>query len=412
MNLSDRLRALSVLGSHPGRTLLTLLGIIVGSGSIVLVAGIISGAEVALMRAAQSATGSDLVVVRRRELPPKERVRGQPELSRADAKALESSWFARRHRVHAEAYRQTRATAAGRNKKVRIVSGSPEIVPLFRLELAQGRFLGQSDVAERRRVCVVGHEVWTELLDRAPLDTEPRLTADGALFSVVGVLAHKPLIGSTDGTHIWDRKVIVPETTFDLSYAPEHRADRILLQASDSATAPELALETLRKSVMSTLRARHAGADNFELDDASARAQERMILTIVEILLIAIGALALAVGGINVANVMLVSVAERTHEIGLRRALGATRGSVLVQFMLESGVLALAGGIAGSLLGSALVGLGGLALSRTFGAFPAHVEPWSLALGLSLSLVTGVVAGIAPAARAARLDPARALRGN
>jgi putative ABC transport system permease protein len=411
MMLLDRLRALSVLGSHPGRTALTLLGIIVGSGAIVLVAGIVSGTELALVRTAQSATGSDLITVRRRELPPAERARARPELSRADADALQRSWFAGEHRVHAEAYRQTRASSGGRSKKLRVVSGGPDVVPLFRLELAHGRFLDASDAEQRRRVCVVGHEIWTELLARAPLESEPRIVADGVLWSVVGVLRRKPLIGSTDGTQIWDRKLIVPQTSFDALYNPKHRADRVLMQARTPGARPALPLEAVRASVSRTLRRRHAGADSFELDDAAASAQERMILSIVELLLLAIGALALMVGGINVTNVMLVAVSERRREIGLRRALGATRGSVLWQFMLESGVLALGGGIAGCALGSALVAASRLVLAETFGDFPARVEPWALGLGLTLSLVTGIVAGVAPAARAAALDPTLALRG-
>jgi putative ABC transport system permease protein len=411
MSALDYLRALSALAAHPGRSALTLLGIIVGAAAIVLVAGIVSGTEAALIRTAQSATGSDLVVVRQRELPPAERARGRPELSRADANALQSSWFARHQRVHAEADRPTRASSGGRSKQLRLVSGGPETVPLFRLELAQGRFLDASDSEQRRRVCVVGHEIWTELLARAPLATEPRIVADGVLWSVVGVLRRKPLIGSTDGTQIWDRKLIVPDTSFDLLYNPEHKASRLFLKSRDSVLAPELPVDALRASVAETLRRRHAGADNFELDDAAARAQERMILSIVELLLIAIGALALAVGGINITNVMLVAVSERTHEIGLRRALGATRSSLLWQFLLESGALALGGGIAGSALGSGLVAVSRLVLGHAFGDFPARVEPYALGLGLSLSLLTGIAAGLAPAARAASLDPTLALRG-
>jgi putative ABC transport system permease protein len=255
---------------------------------------------------------------------------------------------------------------------------------------------------------VVGHEIWTELFAGASLADEPRLIADGVSFAVVGVLDRKALIGSTDGTHIWDRKLIVPETTFDSLFSPEHRADRILL--SPSGVGPLLPQQAARRAVLGVLERRHHGAKNVALDDASAREQERLILSIVEILLIAIGTLALLVGGINVANVMLVSVSERTREIGLRRALGATRTSILIQFLLEASVLALAGGLSGIVLGGALVGISGALLSHAFGVFPASVQTWSLGLGLGLSLLSGIVAGIGPALRAAGLPPVDALR--
>jgi putative ABC transport system permease protein len=403
MRLSDRLRALSVLWSERLRTALTLLGIVVGSGAIVLVAGLVAGAEAALVKTAQSATGSDLVEAGRRDESGEQRARGRPELSRADARALESSWIGSGQEVHAEASRQTRAHSHGRQKRVRLVSGSPTMVGLFRLELGQGRFIDADDLSTRQRVCVVGHEVWTELLARAPLDERPTLVADGVVWNVVGVLKRKPLIGSTDGTHIWDRKVVVPETSFDALYSPEHRVDRILLRTS-------LSQEIVRRGVFATLLRRHYGAKNFGLDDAAARAQERMILAIVRILLMVIGAVALAVGGVNVMNVMLVTVSERTREIGLRRALGATRASILVQILLESSVQSLAGGVIGVAIASSLVGLSGLVLERVFGHFPAQVVPWAVALGLGLSLLTGLLAGALPALRAAKLYPADALR--
>lgn len=408
MRLGDRVLALAALLAQPLRAVLTVLGIVVGSGSIVLVAGVVSGAEKALLRSAQNATGSDLVEVWRKEQPPRERARGRPELSRADARALSESFAGRNRRVHAEASHETRARFRNRDKRVRIVSGSPVTLSLFRLELARGRFLGSSDLAERRRVCVVGDELWQELFAGASLDDEPRLIAGGQSFLVVGVLRKKPLIGSTDGTRIWDRKAIVPETTYDLLHAPEHGADRILLQPAGDGPVPPL--ELTRGFVRSTLRRLHHGADNVELDDAAAREQERVILAIVQLLLIAIGALALVVGAINVANVMLVSVTERTREIGLRRALGATRASIVGQFLLESTVLALAGGIVGVAAGSALVGISGALLSRAFGQFSASVEPWAIALGLALALLSGIAAGVGPALGAASQNPVDALR--
>jgi putative ABC transport system permease protein len=137
---------------------------------------------------------------------------------------------------------------------------------------------------------------------------------------------------------------------------------------------------------------------------------EQTIVRVVGLLLIASGILTLATGAINVANVMFVSVAERTREIGLRRALGETRRSILVQFLLEAAALGLLGGTIGVVSGIAAVSLGGYGMMHIFPAFAAQVEPWSLFAGFGLSVLAGLVAGLLPALRAAHLDPVAALR--
>jgi len=116
------------------------------------------------------------------------------------------------------------------------------------------------------------------------------------------------------------------------------------------------------------------------------------------------------VGGINIMNIMLVTVTERTREIGIRRAIGATPGEILTQFLLEAAVLGLAGGVIGVLGGIGCAALSTLALRATLGAWTLHIEPWSIALGVGLALCTGVAFGLFPAWQAAKLDPVEALR--
>jgi putative ABC transport system permease protein len=222
-------------------------------------------------------------------------------------------------------------------------------------------------------------------------------------------LAPKPQIGSTTGTNIWARKVIVPATTYDALYAHEHGVERIILRAEASAHP---AGDLVRSALEQILLRRHEHAQNFKLDDAAVKALERSILAVIRLLLVACGVLTLGVGGINIANVMFVAVAERTKEIGLRRALGETRQSILTQFLLEAGVLGLTGGAAGVAAGVAAVELGALGLRLVFPHFPTRVEPWSIGAALAMALFSGVVAGLLPALRAARLDPVEALRAD
>ena len=403
MSPSEILRTLRSLGSAPGRLALTLLGVAIGSAAIVLVMGLSEGGRAALVRANQGVTGSNLVVVSQKRLPVRERMRGLPALSRADGRALSLTHVLSGHRERAAAGHDVRAYFRGRDKRVRMVSGNPSMLDLYRIHVERGRFLVASDLRARRRVCIVGHEIYEQLLHEHPLGSGLSLEVEGSRWQVVGVLAKKPMVGSTTGTHVWGRKVVVPATTFDLYYAPHHRSDFLIV---DRAAAP---LDAVRTTIHAVLDLRHAGADNYKLDDPNGAKQERLILAIVEILLVGTGVLSLFVGGINVMNVMLVRVTERTREIGLRRALGATRRSIVGLFLFESVLLSAVGGLGGIAAGAGVLALGALVLGHALGSFPLVIPPLSLALGVGLSLLVGVVFGGLPAWRAARLDPVEAL---
>ncbi|MEZ4220640.1 MAG: ABC transporter permease [Polyangiaceae bacterium] len=404
MNALDMLRSLRTLLSAPGRLALTLVGIVIGSAAIVMVMGLLESGKVALIRANQGVTDSDRLVISRRDLPAREARHGRPELSRRDAAAIAQGRLADDAAVHVDSGREARAYHRDRNKRVRVVSGTPNMMALYRIEVAQGRFLQSSDLDARRRVCVVGDEIYRELLRELPLGKDVALSIDGTRWQVVGVLKPKPMLGSTTGTRIWARKVIVPATSFDLRYAQTHGADRLIVRS------PEHQQATFRSALSSLLRRRHHGARNFEIEDPSGREQEALIMSVIQLLLVGTGALALFVGGINVMNVMLVRVSERTREIGLRRALGATRRSVLLLFLSESVLLSIVGGAVGMIAGSAIVTLAVFGLGRLFAGFPLILPGAAFGLAAGLSLVTGVLFGVLPAWRAARLDPVQALR--
>lgn len=407
MSLQDLLRTLQVtLRGHPVRALLTLLGVVIGTGAVVALAGLLAGAEVALVAMNQGVNESDTVRVLAAAAPPAQAERGAPPLSSADAVALQGAPGFETFRSTPEARREAKAKRGWKEKRVRLMGVDDDALSMYRLQIAKGRALGGPDLLGRR-VMVIGHEVATQLYgDEDPLGQV--LEVDGERFLVVGVLAHKPVMGHGDGTWMWDRRVMIPRRTFDATYSPEHEIHSVFLRADRPRPAPFMT--AIGHAAQAILLRRHHQVKNFELEDRSGQAKERLILQVIHALLLLTALLSLGVGGINIMNIMLVTVTERTQEIGLRRALGATPRAIGAQFVAEAGALASVGGLLGvalGLAGSALVSYG---LAQAFGSFPFRVVPWSIVAALASSVLTGVVFGLFPAWRATRLDPVQALR--
>lgn len=434
MRLFDLLRSARFIVEARVRAALTLLGIVIGTGSIVLLASLLRGGEEALVRANQQAIEADLIQVRRDDVKVKDRKRTRRELSRDDAQALASLPALSGASALSESVRVTEARVAGKKKRISLVSGAPAARSLYGLDMALGRFVNDADLQGRRRVCVVGHEVWRDLFggrdalvqtarpdgsakgaEGAPdapagsVEGLPRVTIERHSWTVIGVLADRPMMGSTDSTNIWNRKVLVPETTYDALLSPSHEATRLYVRRSPIA-AVTTPMDSLRGLVEATLLRRHLGVKNFKIGEDEGASQEKAILDVVKLLLLSTGLIALLVGGINIMNIMLVTVTDRTREIGIRRAVGASPRAILAQFLLEAGAVSLLGGAVGVLAGLGLARLFAAVLTEVFGRWTFYVEVWSIALGLGLSAITGVVFGLYPALRASRLAPVEALR--
>jgi len=291
------------------------------------------------------------------------------------------------------------------------VASSPVALELYKLEVKRGRFISDDDLRDRRRVCVVGVNVWEELLEGAESFDHLAVTVDNVQWSVVGVLANKPGMGASgQGPWMWNNKILVPRTTYDATFFNQHQVDRVFVRVGGMGPL-DIRLVNGRAAIDSTLIRHHYGVHNFKVDrHGKDKEQESLIFDVIKVLLLGTGLLSLFVGGINIMNIMLVTVTERTREIGIRRAIGANPGSIMLQFLLESALIALAGGIIGVLGGVFLAWLISVILTKQLGQWNLHIETWSIMLGLFLSLGTGVVFGLFPAWRAARLDPVEALR--
>jgi putative ABC transport system permease protein len=405
MNAYVLLRSLGGVFAHRLRAALTILGIVIGTGSIVLLASLITGGEGYLVETSQGITDDDVVKAAQKPPPPQQMGRTSRPLSRADATAIAAS--SEGGIVAGESSRETQIHYREEKKWVTLVSANPSTLALYRLRVASGRPLDDEDRTSGRRVCVVGHSLYEDLLRQAPLPESPSITVDGRLFSVVGVLANKP---STDGSSRWgwNQKVLIPETTFDTLYSPSHEVKQIYARQDGGAAAAN----ATRARVTSILLERHLGVRNFELSKDPSGGMETLIFKVIHALLLSSGVLALLASGINIMNVMLVTVTERKSEIGLRRALGATQRSIRIQFLAEAGVLSLAGALIGVGAGIASSWLVALGARSAIGAWSWSVPGWSVALGIGLAVLTGLAFGILPAWRASQVSPIDALRAD
>ena len=396
---------------HKARALLTLLGMIIGAGSVVLLSGLLKGGEEALTLANQFIDENDVIEVETGEPPPQQRDRTQRPLDHADQQSLDNSPSAGGP-AEGELMDWNRYAYFGSDKKrVMVLGASDRALEMYRVKLQLGRFIDQTDLQQRSRVCVVGYEVWQELLGAPPSLDGKSVRIGNVRWEVVGVLAHKAPLVAGPGTWMWDRRIVVPETTFQGVIRHSRKVDTIYIRVLPTLGEITQQVTRARTAIKAALLQRHYGVENFRVDsDKDGKQQAEVIFLIINVLMLCTAALSLFVGGINIMNIMLVTVTERTREIGIRRALGATRGDILRQFLLEAGLIAGLGGLLGVVGGATMVFVVTMILKQVLGNWTAYYQSWAVILGLLSSSATGIVFGLYPAWRAARLDPVEALR--
>jgi len=278
---------------------------------------------------------------------------------------------------------------------------TPEMAPIYDVDLAIGRMLNQTDVDNRLPVAVVGTDIVENLMPAVdPLGKEIRI--DGWTYQVVGVGKKK---GKTLGQSL-DNYVMLPITDYLKQYGVHNNSIRISGKAMGTGPALDEAMDEVRVALRARRHDRPGAEDSFDIEtNASLLGIWSNFSGTFFIAMIGIATVALVVGGIVIMNIMLVSVTERTREIGIRKALGARRDDVLLQFMIEAVTLALLGGALGVLLGIAIA----MGVTLLIG-MPSAIKLWAVAAGLAVSASVGIFFGVYPAKRAARLDPITALR--
>jgi putative ABC transport system permease protein len=383
--------AFDALRANRLRSALTMLGVVIGVAAVVLLVGIGTGAKREVTSQVEG-LGSNLLFI----VPGELDFGAAPTLSRLQLADIDEVGrvVGDRRRVAATLSSGNRIRAGAKSLNV-TVNGTTETVPLvFDRPMARGAYLRRSDIDTRRRVAVLGSSTARELFgDRDPLGRQVSIA--GVRFRVIGVFKQ---VGTTFGVDR-DSEVHIPITAAQRLFET-YRVDALAVKARSTK-----GIDDLGARITGTLTARYPD------EDFSAVTQTQILGTIGRILgmltgvLAAIAAISLVVGGVGVSNIMLVSVRERTREIGLRKAVGARQRDILLQFLIEAVVLTSVGGVVGIGLG-----IGGALLIARLSPIPAEIAWWSPLLAFVVSAGVGVFFGVFPARRAGRLDPVVALR--
>jgi len=391
--------AFGALLVHKGRSVLTSLGIVIGIAAVIAMVSAGNGVQRKLDEG-MATVGRNLVLIRAGN-----RTRGTVAdttyFTKDDAAAIRKQVGPLLNGLAEVQLTQRQVTTKSTHWSTIVCGTTPELGIVREWKIHSGRFITPDDVSRIDPVCVIGNTVRKELFGDVVDPLGQTLRIDRLQLRIVGVLAPK---GRDPVGTDQDDEIFVPISTLQRKIVGEEKVALIIAGVRSEALTHR-AIDRI-KSVLSQTHKVKAGSPDFDVSSVEEMADlGRTVTTTVGMLIAVIASLSLLVGGIGIMNIMLVSVTERTREIGLRMAVGATSADVLAQFLIEAVILAMAGGLLGITLGVAAAA----ALAAGAG-WPMVVSPFAVLLACGVSGAVGIFFGFYPAWKASRLDPIDALR--
>ena len=388
-----------VLRANKFRAFLTALGLVIGNASVILVVTISLTSRDYILDQIQR-IGSNLIYAQYD-------AGNNPSMAAAAADYLKIGDIdAVRERLGSRIVAATGVMNSADRMRVQggeidaAVIGTDQEYPLVRnLDLLAGRFFDTSDVSGRHRVALLMERLARRLFGSQTAAVGQTVKLHGLQFTVIGTFKEKT--ESFGLSELSGENVLIPISVLRY-FVPIERIDPLYVQAKSASD-----VEPLTKVVQSILESRHRSGARYRVDNLAAiLAAAKRIANVLTVVLIMVSALALIISGIGIMNIMLVTVTERTREIGLRMAVGAARRDVLEQFLAEAVAISLTGGLAGIAIGVAIP----LSVRFFTDDFSVPISPLSIAVAFGVSVLVGLVFGILPANRAAKLNPTEALR--
>ncbi|ADV66556.1 ABC transporter permease [Deinococcus maricopensis] len=396
------------IAATPMRSILTALGVIIGVAAVVALTAIGAGSTSNVTRNLES-LGTNLLTVgsaRPQFGGGGGLVRGGPRqtVTLKDAEALRDYDPSRVAGVAPTAQSSVQAKANSVNMQATVIGTWPAYATVRNSPVESGAYFTDADVADRHRVAVIGSDLVTQLFDgQDPIGQKLRLGA--VTFTVVGTLPDKGATGFGNP----NAQVLIPLSTFQQRFSNTRNNGQPTVQSVYVQASRKDDLSALQTDLTTLLAERHKQTDPDSYDfniqnQADAVASLNSVTTTLTLLVGAIAGISLLVGGIGIMNIMLVSVTERTREIGVRKALGARPSDILTQFLVEASLLSLGGGVLGVLLGV------GAAFGGNLAGITPVFSPVTILIAFAFSAFVGIFFGYYPAVRAARLDPVDSLR--
>jgi putative ABC transport system permease protein len=399
VRIGEALRfSMEALATNRLRTFLTALGLVIGNASVVLVVTIsLTSRDYILDQI--SSIGSNMIYAYYEAGSQSARRADADFIKLADVEAVRRQLGPRVVAVTAAMPTFDRLYIDGREQDVAIIGTDEYYAPARNLVLLSGRFLEETDVSQRAKVALLTERLARRLFGSERAAVGQTIKLFGLQFLVIG--AFKERVSSYGLSEITEESVLIPVTVARY-FIPVERVDPMYVQARSAGDVPRLT-----ESVRQMIEARHRPGARYRVESLTAILQAAENIAIVlTLVLILIAAIALVISGIGIMNILLVTVTERTREIGVRMAVGATRADIRNQFLLEAVLISLAGGIVGVFLGVA----GPLSVRLFVDNLSIPISTASIIAALCVSLVVGLTFGTFPAVRAARLNPTEALR--